>query len=62
MIEQILQIKAKMVDEAIPKFLPITPPDEMYKAMRHLLDAGGKGSALLHCCWQQKQWVESLKM
>lgn len=42
MIEQILQIKAKMVDEAIPKFLPITPPDEMYKAMRHLLDAGGK--------------------
>lgn len=31
-----------MVDEAIPKFLPITPPDELYKAMRHLLDAGGK--------------------
>ncbi len=30
------------MDEAIPKFLPITPPDEMYKAMRHLLDAGGK--------------------
>jgi geranylgeranyl diphosphate synthase type I len=31
-----------MVDEAIPRFLPITPPDELYKAMRHLLDAGGK--------------------
>ncbi len=42
MIEEILMQKAKMVDEAIPKFLPITPPDEMYKAMRHLLDAGGK--------------------
>ncbi|MCZ7394095.1 MAG: polyprenyl synthetase family protein [Candidatus Methanoperedens sp.] len=42
MIEEILQQKAKMVDEAIPRFLPITPPDEMYKAMRHLLDAGGK--------------------
>ncbi len=42
MIEELLQQKAKMVDEANPKFLPITPPDEMYKAMRHLLDAGGK--------------------
>ncbi len=42
MIEEILQQKAKLVDEAIPKFLPITPPDELYKAMRHLLDAGGK--------------------
>jgi geranylgeranyl diphosphate synthase type I len=42
MIEEILQKKAKLVDESIPKFLPITPPDELYKAMRHLLDAGGK--------------------
>ncbi|MCE8423829.1 MAG: polyprenyl synthetase family protein [Candidatus Methanoperedens sp.] len=42
MIEEILQKKAKLVDEAIPKFLPITPPDELYRAMRHLLDAGGK--------------------
>jgi geranylgeranyl diphosphate synthase type I len=42
MIEEILQQKAKTVDEAIPRFLPITPPDELYKAMRHLLDAGGK--------------------
>ena len=42
MIEEILQQKAKLVDEAIPKFFPITPPDELYKAMRHLLDAGGK--------------------
>jgi len=42
MIEEILQKKAKLVDEAIPKFLPITPPEELYKAMRHLLDAGGK--------------------
>jgi len=42
MIEEILQKKARLVDESIPKFLPITPPDELYKAMRHLLDAGGK--------------------
>jgi len=42
MIEEILQKKAKLVDESIPKFLPITPPEDLYKAMRHLLDAGGK--------------------
>jgi geranylgeranyl diphosphate synthase type I len=42
MIEEALRIRAKLVDEGIPKFLPITPPDEMYNAMRHLLDAGGK--------------------
>jgi geranylgeranyl diphosphate synthase type I len=42
MIEEILQKKAKLVDESIPKFLPITPPEELYQAMRHLLDAGGK--------------------
>ena len=42
MIEEALAKRAKIVDEAIPKFLPITPPDEMYHAMRHLLDAGGK--------------------
>jgi len=42
MIEEILQKKAKLVDESIPKFLPITPPEELYRAMRHLLDAGGK--------------------
>jgi geranylgeranyl diphosphate synthase type I len=42
MIEEILQKKAKLVDESIPRFLPITPPEELYKAMRHLLDAGGK--------------------
>ncbi len=42
MIEEALMIRAKMVDEAIPKFLPITPPNELYNAMRHLLDAGGK--------------------
>lgn len=42
MIEEELQKRAKLVDEAIPKFLPITPPDELYHAMRHLLDAGGK--------------------
>ncbi len=42
MIEEALQKRAKMVDESIPKFLPITPPDELYNAMRHLLDAGGK--------------------
>lgn len=42
MIEEVLKQKASMVDAAIPKFLPITPPDELYNAMRHLLDAGGK--------------------
>jgi len=42
MIEEILHKKAKLVDEAIPKFLPITPPEDLYGAMRHLLDAGGK--------------------
>ncbi len=42
MIEEALQKRAKLVDEAIPKFLPITPPDELYRAMRHLLDGGGK--------------------
>lgn len=42
MIEEALKTRAKQIDEAIPKFLPITPPDEMYHAMRHLLDAGGK--------------------
>ncbi|MBU4220342.1 MAG: polyprenyl synthetase family protein, partial [Euryarchaeota archaeon] len=42
MIEEALKARAKLIDEAIPKFLPITPPDEMYHAMRHLLDAGGK--------------------
>ncbi len=42
MIEEALAKRAKMVDEAIPKFLPITPPDELYHAMRHLLDGGGK--------------------
>jgi len=26
------QNKAKLVDRPIPKFLPITPPDEMYNA------------------------------
>lgn len=34
--------RVKMVNESIPKFLPIVPPDEMYLAMNHLLDAGGK--------------------
>lgn len=42
MIEEILHKKAKLVDESIPRFLPITPPDELYRAMHHLLDAGGK--------------------
>ncbi len=42
MIEEALKARAKQIDEAIPKFLPITPPEEMYQAMRHLLDAGGK--------------------
>lgn len=42
MIEEALQKRAVLVDESIPRFLPITPPDELYNAMRHLLDAGGK--------------------
>ncbi len=42
MMEEELRKRVILVDEAIPKFLPVTPPDEMYRAMRHLLDAGGK--------------------
>ena len=42
MIDEELQKRARIVDESIPKFLPVTPPEEMYRAMRHLLDAGGK--------------------
>lgn len=42
MIEEALKKRAGIVDEAIARYLPITPPDQMYKAMRHLLDAGGK--------------------
>lgn len=42
MIEEELKKRARIVDESIPKFLPVTPPEEMYRAMRHLLDAGGK--------------------
>lgn len=61
MIEEFLQKSAKMVDESIPKFLPITPPDELYKAMRHLLDAGGKDFGLLHCCLRRKRSEERWK-
>ncbi|MCX9013818.1 MAG: polyprenyl synthetase family protein [Candidatus Methanoperedens sp.] len=42
MIEEVLRKKAKVVDEAIAKYLPVSHPDEMYISMRHLLDAGGK--------------------
>ncbi len=34
--------RVKMVNESIPKFFSVTSPDEMYLAMNHLLDAGGK--------------------
>ncbi len=34
--------KARLVDKYIPVFLPVAPPDGLYYAMRHLLDAGGK--------------------
>ncbi|MFU8766625.1 MAG: polyprenyl synthetase family protein [Candidatus Methanoperedens sp.] len=42
MIEEVLQERAKIIDEAIKTYLPVTYPDEMYISMRHLLDAGGK--------------------
>ncbi len=41
-LEQALKKRAKVVDESITGFLQITPPDELYYAMRHLFDAGGK--------------------
>lgn len=34
--------RVKMVNESIPTFLSINPPNEMYLAMHHLLNAGGK--------------------
>lgn len=34
--------RAALVDRAIQKYLPISHPEELYKASRHLLDAGGK--------------------
>ncbi|MEM2933489.1 MAG: polyprenyl synthetase family protein, partial [Methanocellales archaeon] len=34
--------RAALVDKAIKKYLPISHPEELYKASRHLLDAGGK--------------------
>lgn len=34
--------RGQLVNETIPKLLSITRPEELYKAGRHLLDAGGK--------------------
>ncbi|RLI79001.1 polyprenyl synthetase family protein [Archaeoglobales archaeon] len=34
--------RAKIVDEAIDKYLPVKEPEELYRAARHLIDAGGK--------------------
>lgn len=34
--------KAALVNISIPEFLPISTPEGLYQAMRHLLDAGGK--------------------
>ncbi len=34
--------RAAIIDRAIKKYLPISHPEELYKASRHLLDAGGK--------------------
>lgn len=42
MIEEALQKRAKLVDDAIARYIPLTPPEALYHAMRHLLDAGGK--------------------
>jgi geranylgeranyl diphosphate synthase type I len=34
--------RALIVEEAIRKYLPLKEPDELYKAARHLINAGGK--------------------
>ena len=34
--------RAKMIDEAIDKYLPLKRPEGLYKAARHLINAGGK--------------------
>lgn len=42
LIIKALYQRVKMVNESIPRFLSITPPDEMYLAMHHLMDADRK--------------------
>lgn len=42
MILEALKQRAKLIDMAIDEYIPIVEPEEMYCAMRHLLDAGGK--------------------
>lgn len=34
--------KGTLVDDVLDTYLPIVPPQELYKASRHLVDAGGK--------------------
>lgn len=42
MIDKELERRAAPVSDAIEKLLPISHPEELYKASRHLVDAGGK--------------------
>ncbi|MFB3766332.1 MAG: polyprenyl synthetase family protein [Methanotrichaceae archaeon] len=42
MIDKELERRAAPIYDAIEKLLPITHPEELYKASRHLVDAGGK--------------------
>lgn len=37
-----IEKKSKLVDEGIETYLPVTHPEELYKATRYLPDAGGK--------------------
>ena len=42
MIDKELERRAAPISDAIEKLLPIAHPEELYKASRHLVDAGGK--------------------
>ena len=42
MIDKELERRSPPISDAIERLLPITHPEELYKASRHLVDAGGK--------------------
>ena len=41
-VREAIHTRRELVNEAFPEELPITPPERLYKASRHLIDAGGK--------------------
>lgn len=41
-VEAALERRRQVVDEALAETMPVTDPDRLYGAARHLLDAGGK--------------------